>query len=101
MLRFRNELPLDYSLCSQQVIVYHREGLTDHLDGVLFEPKVEETTQGAVTDRSYGFLLIVPYENRLQPGDRICQTRGEPGYTVRSVKNCTFQGRFCHTEARG
>ena len=102
MLRFRNELPFDYSLCRQTVAVYHREGLTRRvLEGVHFEQTVANATEGAVTDRTHSFLLVIPFENGVQPGDRIYETEDGPGFVAKSVKDRTFMGRFCHTEVRG
>ena len=111
MLRHRNNIPLDYSLCEDTVTVYHREGLTRR---VLRSVHLEETLRRSVdTGRESdeaGFLLIVPGECHIVPGDRLvtgegpqitcwADTAGLP--TVESVKNCRFRGQICHTEARG
>ena len=111
MIRNRGLLPLDYSLCAMTVTVYHREGLTRQvLEGVHFEWTGEGSVSGGVHSAGTGFLLVVPYECVMAPGDRVVQgigpemdswvdTTGLP--TVGSVKHRHFMGRFCHMEARG
>ena len=99
MLRFLNKLPFDFRLCCQQVTVYHREGLTRQLQGVHFESSVEDATQGAVSERSGSFLLVVPEDVPFAPGDRIVTEEGE--FLARSVKKRHFLGRFSHWEVRG
>ena len=110
MLRNHGKLPFDYGLCADTVTVYHREGLTRQvLEGVHFEATVTENTDGAVTDRAHDFLLVIPYETRLRPGDKVVLGVGGEishwteveGFSVRSVREGRLQGRFCHTEARG
>ena len=111
MLKHRKNIPLDYSLCSDTVTVYHREGLTRHvLQGVHFE---ETCRRGVDTGRetdSVGFLLIVPGGCHIAPGDRLAPGKGPEitawadtaGFAaVESVKHCRFRGQLCHTEARG
>ena len=111
MLKFRNNIPLDYSLCADTVTVYHREGLTRHiLRNVQFEKTLRRTQDTGKAWETPGFLLIVPGGFPLNPGDRIAQgeapeltawqqTAGLP--TVETVKDCRFRDKLCHTEARG
>ena len=111
MLRHRNNIPLDYSLCRDTVTVYHREGLTRHiLRNVHWEQTHRRTQDTGKPWEEAGFLLIVPGGFPLTCGDRIApgeapeitswqQTAGLP--TVTSVKDCRFQTQICHTEARG
>ena len=110
MLRNRGLLPLDYSLCTMTVTVYHREGLTRQvLEGVHFEWTGEGRVSGGEHTAGAGFLLVVPYECVIAPGDRVVRgigpqmdswadTTGMP--TVGSVKHRYFMNRFCHMEAR-
>jgi hypothetical protein len=111
MLRHRQNIPLDYSLCQDTVTVYHREGLTRHiLRNVRFEQTRRRTEDTGKAWAETGFLLIVPGGFPLHPGDRIAmgegaeitswqQTAGLP--TVETVKDCHFRGKLAHTEARG
>ena len=77
MIRNRGLLPLDYSLCAMTVTVYHREGLTRQvLEGVHFEWTGEGSVSGGVHSAGTGFLLVVPYECVMAPGDRVVQGIG-------------------------
>ena len=111
MLRHRQTIPLDYSLCADTVTVYHREGLTRHvLRNVHWEQTRRCTEDTGKAWGETGFLLIVPGGFPLDPGDRIAlgegaeitawaETAGLP--TVETVKDCRFRGKLAHTEARG
>ena len=111
MLRHRQNIPLDYSLCADTVTVYHREGLTRHiLRGVHYEAAARRSVDTGKIWEESGFLLIVPGGFPITPGDRIAQgeapeiaswsqTAGLP--TVETVKPCRFRGQIAHTEARG
>ena len=110
MLRHRQNIPLDYSMCQDTVTVYHREGLTRQvLEGVHFEQTITEDTEGAVTGREHGCLLVVPFETDLRPGDKIVPGVGGEmirwteveGFALRTVQRRSLRGRFCHLEARG
>ena len=111
MLKHRKNIPLDYSLCQDTVTVYHREGLTRR---VLEKVHLEETQRNTVdvgrVQAEENFLLIIPGEGTVVPGDRIYGGFGPhirawadtAGFaTVESVKHCRFRGKVCHTEARG
>ena len=111
MLRHRQNIPLDYSLCQDTVTVYHREGLTRHiLRGVQYEQGARRSEEVGKPWNTQGFLLIVPGAFSLETGDRIAwgeapeiaqwaDTAGLP--TVESVRQYRFRGQICHTEARG
>ena len=111
MLRHRNNIPLDYSLCADTVTVYHREGLTRHiLRNVHYEASARRSVDTGKAWAESAFLLIIPGGFPINPGDRIApgegpeitawhQTAGLP--TVESVKPCRFRGRLAHTEVRG
>lgn len=110
MLRHRQNIPLDYSLCADTVTVYHREGLTRQvLDGVHFEWTGERSVSGGIHADTNNFLLVVPYDCELAPGDRICLGEGPVEFSwedlarmcvVKSLKRRYFLGMFSHLEAR-
>ena len=99
MMRTLNVLPLDYSLCTGTVTVYHREGLTRQvLEGVHLECTRERSVNGGVESLGGTFLLIVPYPCGIVGGDRI---EGEGGsFVVSQVRTCRLGDRFCHMEVR-
>ena len=116
MLRKMNQIPLDYSICCMTVTVYRREGLTRRvIKNAHYEFTDSRTVQGAVEDAQRQFLLVVPGDCPLRPGDKV--VLGEhPGITcweeldvpsvqtlgiIDSVKPRYFRGARCHTEARG
>ena len=110
MLRFRNQMPLDYSMCCMTVTVYHREGLTRQVihNGHLEYTHQQVTTDG-VDNAENQFLLVVPGALSIAPGDKVAVGECPPvtawheadGMVVRSVKPRYFYGSICHTEARG
>ena len=116
MLKNRNPIPLDYSLCNMTVTVYHREGLTRRvLQGVHYEFTDRQTVTAGVAESSRAFLLVIPGEDPIAAGDRVVLGIG-PEITdwqalhvtamptlgvVETVKPRYFRGRLCHTEARG
>ena len=116
MLKPISNVPLDYSLCQMTVTVYHREGLTRQvIEGVHYEFTSRQEVTGGIQRKSRGFLLVVPGEVELLPGDKVllgigpeitgwddllpetCDTLG----IVTSVQPRYYQGRLVHTEARG
>ena len=110
MLRLRGGLPFDKRLYCQTVTVYHREGLTRHvLQGVHYEENRLRDTAGGITQDREEFLLVVPFEAQLQPGDKVLPGIGPElgdwgalrAGVIRSVKDRRLLGKFCHTEARG
>ena len=116
MLKHRNHIPLDYSLCTMTVTVYHREGLTRRvLEGVHYEFTDRQTVTAGVAESSRAFLLVIPGEDPIAPGDRVVLGIGPeladwqalnvaviPTLgVVETVKPRYFKGRLCHTEARG
>ena len=116
MLKFRNQIPLDYSLCTMTVTVYHREGLTRQvLEGVHYEFTDTQTTAQGRSTAGRDFLLVVPGGSGLKPGDKVVLGLG-PELTAwedlntgsvatlgvaKSVRPRYFRGRLCHTEIRG
>ena len=109
--------PLDYSLCDQTVTLY---GIRE---GVLLR-RVAENCRLAVTEgihesvhgksRLRTFLLIIPGDFDLRPGDRICAGVGPeevnwqtfvPAFTdgvyeVGRVKKLLWEGEVTHIEGR-
>lgn len=116
MLKNRNCIPLDYSLCCMTVTVYHREGLTRHVIRTAhYEFTDEAAVSGAVASGDRHFLLVVPGEADIHVGDKVVLGEGPeltdwaglhmPGVptlgVVRDLKPRYFKGQLCHTEARG
>ena len=109
---------MDYSLCDQTVTVYH---LSD--DGVsrTVYPNAHLQIQDKSTEGSHGpeleraFLLVIPGEAELYPGDRVLLGEGreinvktwanfvpanvENLCQIQYVQPCSFMGQICHTEA--
>lgn len=111
MIRPKKQIPLDYSLCTMTVTVYHREGLTrEVVEGVHFEFTDELHTENGRSARTRGFLLVIPGIFGIAPGDKVALgvgpeiTRWEAlphAGVVTSVKTRFFRGMPCHVEARG
>lgn len=110
--------PLDYSLCNQTVTVYRLQDGEIHrfvMENAYLAPKIQGKTQVSGEDPSMPFLLIVPGNPCLLPGDKIYQGVGPilkneqwpaflpvtvPGlYIAQYVKPCYWMGTVCHTEA--
>ena len=116
MLKPIKTLPLDYSLCTMTVTVYHREGLTRQvLDRVHYEFTDQADTAQGRARHARGFLLVIPGEYPIALGDKVVLGTGPEGMAwedltpaavptlgvVQSVKPRYFRGQPCHTEARG
>jgi len=116
MRKQRNTVPLDYSLCTMTVTVYHREGLTRRvIRGVHYEFTHAGTVTAGMAARQGNFLLVIPGEDPIAVGDKVVLGEGpaierwgelNPADTptlgvVASVKPRFFRGTPCHTEARG
>jgi hypothetical protein len=96
MMCVLDKLPLDYSLCTGTVTVYHREGLTcEVLEGVHYEWTEHRRVDAGVETRGGSFLLVIPYRCDIRPGDRV------EGHPVTQVAMRTLGDRFCHMEVRG
>ena len=116
MLKPMKNVPLDYSLCNSTVTVYRREGLTRQvLQGVHFEYTNRREVVDGVAKISRGFLLVVPGDAVVQPGDMVMLGYG-PNIRrweelklanfaslglITSVQRRYWNGQLCHTEARG
>lgn len=114
MLKHRNLIPLDYSLCRMTVTVYDKKGGRRIIENVHYEFTSEASTATGKTSADSGFLLVIPGEDPIAVGDKILPGAGEtisfdalnPAQyptlgIVRSVKPRYFLGKPCHTEARG
>lgn len=111
----RNRIPLDYSLCRMTVTVYGEKGSRRVLRDVHHEHTREKTTAMGAEDKVTDFLLVIPGEDPIAPGDKVLPGIGPeeisweelnapafPGLgVVRTVKPRYFLGKPCHTEARG
>lgn len=110
MVRHKNLLPLDYSMCCMTVTVYHREGLTRQVvSNAHLEYTRQQDVAGGITTGRPSFLLVVPGELNIVPGDKVVVGEG-PAITnwnqlealvAQSVKPRYFMGKVCHTEVRG
>lgn len=109
MKKITNTTILDPLLCDRTVSVYHREGLTRRvLEGVHFALTQERTTNLG-RSQDYGeFLLVIPGEDPIAPGDRVLPDMGpenlpvgSKAMTVLSARKCYLMGQVSHTEARG
>ena len=115
MLKHRNLIPLDYSLCRMTVTVYDPSGNRRVLEGVHYEHTREKTTAMGAEDKNTEFLLVIPGEDPIAPGDKVLPGIGPEGIpweelnapaypglgVVGTVKPRFFLGKPCHTEARG
>ena len=114
MLKHRNLIPLDYTLCSMTVTVYDPAGGRRVIENAHYEFTREDTVATGKTSESSGFLLVIPGEDPIAPGDKVVLGIGEETVfevlnpvafptlgIVKSVKPRYFLGRPCHTEARG
>ena len=116
MLKPIKNVPLDYSLCKMLVTVYHREGLTRRvLSGVHYEFTNHREVTGGIEQITRSFHLVIPGSFDIHPGDKVLLGIG-PEITrwedltventdtlglVTSVQPRYYQGKHCHTEARG
>ena len=114
MLKHRNLIPLDYSLCRMTVTVYDKKGGRRVMENVHYEFTHETSTATGKASENSGFLLVIPGSDPIAPGDKVLLGVGEtipfdalnPAQfptlgIVRSVKPRYFMGKPCHTEARG
>jgi hypothetical protein len=100
---------LDPALCDREVSVYHREGLTRRLlTGVHFVQTQALKTDLGRAEASGEFLLVIPGDDPIAPGDLVVAGAGPEALTrdtqtarVLSVRKCHLLGQVSHTEARG
>ena len=115
MLKRRNLIPLDYSLCRMTVTVYGAGGERRVLSGVHYEFTDRVDTAMGIQSHSREFLLVIPGADPIAPGDKVVLGEGPEGLSweamntasvptlgvVQTVKPRYFMGKPCHTEARG
>ena len=109
MLKNTNRIPLDYSLCTMTVTVYHREGLTRRvLEGVHFEYNDTLSVSGGMESLDRSLLLVIPGFDPIRPGDKVLPGIGPEVHRwedltvgpVTSVKPRYFRNALCHMEVR-
>ena len=108
--------PLDYTLCSQTVTVYRKTGETitrQVVENGYLSGQTSMPTENYGKSRSKKFLLIIPGDFPLQPGDRVFSGTGPEAvawdafvpalvpelYEVSFVKPCCWEGAVTHWEA--
>lgn len=108
--------PLDYSLCSQTVTIYRKradEILRQVAENCHLASKTVRNTENLGKSMAKKFLLIIPGEADLQPGDRVYEGIGPEEvqwetflpvrvaqlYEVSYVKPCYWEGEIAHWEA--
>lgn len=107
---------MDYSLCDETVTVYRKTEagiLKRVVDGVRLICQTATAAESYGKSRSKKFLLIIPGDYPLQPGDRVFGGIGpevtewdafvpavvEELYEVSFVKPCYWDGELVHWEA--
>ena len=107
---------MDYSLCDETVTFYRKteEGIHRRvLDGVRFIRQIAAPTESYGKSKEKKFLLIIPGDFPLRPGDRIFAGIGpevtdwetflpaavEELYEISFVKPCYWDGELVHWEA--
>lgn len=105
--------PLDYSLCCQTVTVYRKDGTRQVAENCYLSGQASTPTERYGKSRSKTFLLIIPGDFPLQPGDRIYAGIGPEAvdwntflpvsvpelFEVSFAKPCFWEGTIVHWEA--
>ena len=109
--------PFDYTLCNQCVTLYRfRDGTVSRqlLTNCYFAPEAGQKAGLLGKSRLKKFLLIIPGQAELAPGDRIYDGIGpeeipwasflpdteEAVYEIGRVKPCYWDGELCHVQAK-
>ena len=87
-----------YGLCRQTVTI-SRNGEEHTLPDCYLEEKEIRKRDVHGTYKHREFLLIVPGDRPVYPGDQVCTK--EERMTVCSVIPYFWNGKICHREARG
>lgn len=103
---------MDYSLCRQTVTLYRKTSYGVErtvLPGCGFFPREAQKSDNAGERTRGGFLLIVPGDRELKPGDRVVRGEG-PRLSrwgdlygcpaVETVKTYFWGDTVCHREGR-
>ena len=108
--------PFDYGLCDQTVTLYGiREGalIRQVVQGCHFAPETVQQTEFHGKSRLKKFLLIIPGDGDVRPGDRVYDGIGPestqwdsflpdllaPVYEIGYVQPCCWEGEVCHLQA--
>lgn len=108
--------PMDYSLCDQTVTLYRRRGeniTRQVVENAHYAYERRQVTDQYGTREETAFLLVIPGEVELQPGDRVYDGIGPEivdwdGFTPVAVEGLSqaeyvrvwrWQGKACHTTA--
>ena len=105
--------PLDYSLCEQTVTLYRQTGERWVIPNTYLSAQIETPTEPYGKSMAKKFLLIIPGNFLLYPGDRIYAGIGpeevqwqsfvpaaEPAlFEAGYVKPCLWEGQITHWEA--
>jgi len=108
--------PFDYSLCDQTVTVYHKDGdeiARQVVENVYLSVKISTPTESCGKSMEKKFLLIIPGDFPLQPGDRVYRGIGPQEvhwrlfiptlipqvYECGFAKPCYWEGEITHWEA--
>ncbi len=87
-----------YSLCVDAVTI-SRNGEEIVLDGCALQVKYTQKKDRCGTWGEKEFLLIVPGDRPIYPGDKVL-INGE-AVTIETVTPYAFDGKICHREGRG
>lgn len=107
---------MDYSLCDETVTVYRRTGEEIHrqvVENARLIRQVSSPTESYGKSMEKKFLLIIPGDFPLQPGDRVFAGIGPENpvwtsfvpaavtklYEIGFVKPCYWEGEVVHWEA--
>lgn len=107
---------MDYSLCDETVTVYRKTGekvSRQVVDNARLIQNISTPTESYGKSKEKKFLLIIPGDFPLQPGDRVFAGIGpenpdwagfvpalvEPLFEIGFVKPCYWDGEVIHWEA--
>ena len=105
--------PFDYSLCNQTVTLYRKTGERRVIPNAYFSGKITTPTESYGKSMEKKFLLIIPGDCPLSPGDRVYAGIGPEQVDLKTfvpaavpalfeagfVKPCFWEGSICHWEA--
>lgn len=90
-----------YGLCKDTVTVF-RDGEKILLSNCYFQETQVQNKSNTGTWGQRDFLLIVPGDRPIYPGDRVCRGSEEEAMgIIRKVIPYFSDGKLCHREGRG
>lgn len=106
------DCPLDYSLCDQTVTLYRKQEsgtVGQVLVGCAFSSGLRQRFDTLGTRMEKAFLLIVPGQTEIRPGDLVLPGVGpaqvqeipREALPITQVRPYYWNGMLCHTEAEG